>query len=123
MDSGIEVPPDQQDALAGLEHRLLHEVEIGFGIDDHWIGDGVNGWRDTNVRLQGPVVDQLLAFRERVGPFAGGKVQVTPLEIAEHQHVARPVAGGSGYRIEQRRGLRIAFECFVDRFVLFVRAS
>lgn len=33
----------------------------GFGIDDHWLGDGVNGWRDTNVRVQGPVVDQLLA--------------------------------------------------------------
>lgn len=35
----------------------------GFAIDDHWLGDGVHHdqWRDTNVRLQGPVVDQLLA--------------------------------------------------------------
>ena len=35
----------------------------GFAIDDHWQGDGLqeDQWRDTNVRIQGPVVDQLLA--------------------------------------------------------------
>ena len=33
----------------------------GFAIDDRWLGDGrhANQWRDTNVRLQGPVVTQL----------------------------------------------------------------
>ena len=35
VDAGVEVPTDQEDAFAGLEHRLLHQVEIGLGIDDH----------------------------------------------------------------------------------------
>ena len=34
VDSRIEVPPDQQDALLGLEHGLLDQFEIGFAIDD-----------------------------------------------------------------------------------------
>jgi cardiolipin synthase A/B len=35
----------------------------GFGIDDKWLGDGHSdhGWRDTNVRFEGPAVAQLLA--------------------------------------------------------------
>ena len=33
-DPGVEIPSNQQDALAGLQHRLLHQVEIGLGIDD-----------------------------------------------------------------------------------------
>jgi cardiolipin synthase A/B len=35
----------------------------GFGIDDGWQGDGRHPgqWRDTNVRVEGPVVDQLQA--------------------------------------------------------------
>lgn len=28
----------------------------GFGVRDDWTGDGVTGWRDTNVRFTGPVV-------------------------------------------------------------------
>lgn len=33
----------------------------GFGIDDRWLGDGTSegSWRDTNVRIEGPSVDQL----------------------------------------------------------------
>jgi len=33
----------------------------GFGIDDKWLGDGhtKGGWRDTNVRFEGPAVLQL----------------------------------------------------------------
>lgn len=33
----------------------------GFGIDDRWLGDGrtEGSWRDTNVRIEGPSVDQL----------------------------------------------------------------
>ena len=33
----------------------------GFGIDDRWMGDGKSEgcWRDTNVRIEGPAVDQL----------------------------------------------------------------
>lgn len=35
----------------------------GFGIDDRWLGDGrhPDQWRDTNIRLQGPAVNQLQA--------------------------------------------------------------
>jgi len=35
----------------------------GFGIDDKWLGDGVHGgaWRDTNVRFEGPAVEELRA--------------------------------------------------------------
>lgn len=35
----------------------------GFGIDDKWLGDGrtARGWRDTNVRFEGPAVRQLQA--------------------------------------------------------------
>lgn len=33
----------------------------GFGIDDRWAGDGRHpgSWRDTNLRLEGPIVNQL----------------------------------------------------------------
>jgi cardiolipin synthase len=35
----------------------------GFGIDDKWFGDGRTGnaWRETNVRFEGPAVQQLQA--------------------------------------------------------------
>lgn len=35
----------------------------GFGVDDKWFGDGRSkgGWRDTNVRFEGPSVRQLQA--------------------------------------------------------------
>ena len=35
----------------------------GFGIDDRWMGDGrqLGSWRDTNVRIEGPIVDELQA--------------------------------------------------------------
>jgi cardiolipin synthase len=35
----------------------------GFGIDDKWLGDGRSngGWRETNVRFEGPAVLQLAA--------------------------------------------------------------
>src|SRR5690606_18257134 len=44
MDARIEIPPDQQDPLPGLEHRLLHEIEIGLGVDDYV---GPPGHRET----------------------------------------------------------------------------
>ena len=45
----------------------------GFGIDDKWLGDGQTNlaWRDTNVRFEGPAVQQLLA------PFAAGWAEAT----------------------------------------------
>ena len=35
----------------------------GFGIDDRWLGDGQSSgcWRDTHVRIEGPIVDHLQA--------------------------------------------------------------
>ena len=57
-------------------HAAIHRAHIravvidgkvgftgGFGIDDKWLGDGHSGkgWRDTNVRFEGPAVAQLLA--------------------------------------------------------------
>ncbi len=45
----------------------------GFGIDDRWRGGGrrPGEWRDTNVRAEGPVVDQLQAA------FAGAWAEAT----------------------------------------------
>lgn len=58
--------------LYKVQHRMHIRAVIidgetaytgGFGIDDNWIGDGVHhgSWRDTNVRVRGPVVDELQA--------------------------------------------------------------
>lgn len=51
----------------------------GYGIDDTWDGDGrtEGHWRETNVRLEGPVVHQLQAaflehWRESTGSLLGG---------------------------------------------------
>src|SRR5690606_33561883 len=35
MDARIEIPTDQHNPPPGLQHRLLHQVEISFRIDDH----------------------------------------------------------------------------------------
>ena len=45
----------------------------GFGIDDKWLGDGRTngGWRDSNVRFEGPAVMQLQAT------FAAGWAEAT----------------------------------------------
>ena len=52
----------------------------GFGIDDTWNGDGrTDGhWRETNVRLEGPIVQSLQGafiehWREATGTLLGGK--------------------------------------------------
>src|SRR5690606_22880084 len=34
MDPRVEVPSDQQNAVPGLEHGLLDQIEIGLRIDD-----------------------------------------------------------------------------------------
>lgn len=51
----------------------------GYGLDDTWDGDGrtEGHWRETNVRLEGPVVHQLQAaflehWRESTGTLLGG---------------------------------------------------
>jgi cardiolipin synthase len=44
----------------------------GFGLDDKWLGNGLNGgWRETNVRFLGPAVAQLQAT------FAAGWAEAT----------------------------------------------
>jgi cardiolipin synthase len=52
----------------------------GFGIDDKWFGDGyTNGWRETNVRFEGPAVRQLeaafaAAWAEATGVLFTGRL-------------------------------------------------
>jgi hypothetical protein len=55
----------------------------GFGIDDKWLGDGRSngGWRDTNVRFEGPAVRQLeaafaAAWTEATGELLTGRITV-----------------------------------------------
>ncbi|HET8720813.1 MAG TPA: phospholipase D-like domain-containing protein [Nitrospira sp.] len=62
----------------------------GYGVDDTWNGDGrTNGhWRETNVRLEGPVVQHLQEafiehWREATSALLGGKdyLPYPPVEI------------------------------------------
>lgn len=53
----------------------------GFGFDDKWLGEGRagTGWRDTNVRMRGPTVLQLLeaaaaAWAEATGDLFTGRL-------------------------------------------------
>lgn len=56
----------------------------GFGIADHWIGDGVDtGWRDTNVRFTGPAVDKMqmafaVTWAEATGQLLTGHLFLGP---------------------------------------------
>lgn len=51
----------------------------GFGMADHWIGDGVrHGWRETNIRFTGPAVSQMqanfaIAWAEATGELLTGR--------------------------------------------------
>lgn len=52
----------------------------GFGIDDKWLGNGITdgGWRETNVRFEGPAVAQLqaafaAAWTEATGVMVTGR--------------------------------------------------
>ena len=62
----------------------------GFGVDDTWNGDGrtAGRWRETNVRLEGPIVQSLQEafvehWREATGVLLGGKeyFPYPPVEI------------------------------------------
>ena len=64
----------------------------GFGVDDTWNGDGrTDGhWRETNVRLEGPVVQNLQEafvehWREATGVLLGGReyFPYPPVEIKD----------------------------------------
>ena len=59
----------------------------GFGIDDKWLGDGHTdlAWRDTNVRFEGPAVDQLqaafvAAWAEATGELFSGRMPTVMCE-------------------------------------------
>jgi cardiolipin synthase len=51
----------------------------GFGVADHWIGDGVTeGWRETNVRFSGPAVAKMqtafaVTWAEATGELLTGR--------------------------------------------------
>jgi cardiolipin synthase len=107
-----DIPPDQLEALRALGarvepfrplrisslHLAQHRSHVraiiidgrvgwtgGFGIDDKWFGDGRTdgSWRETNVRFEGPAVQQLQAafaasWAEATGILYTGRPTVTP---------------------------------------------
>ena len=74
-DAGVEVAwfrPPRWNMLWKLQQRAHTRAVVvdgrvgftgGFGIDDRWRGSEhqPGGWRDTNLRVEGPIVDQLQA--------------------------------------------------------------
>ena len=86
----------------------------GYGIDDTWNGDGrtAGRWRETNVRLEGPVVQSLQEafiehWREATGVLLGGQAYLPypPVEIKDlpvHAQIVRssPLLGNDAmYRV------------------------
>jgi cardiolipin synthase A/B len=86
----------------------------GYGIDDTWNGDGrtAGRWRETNVRLEGPIVQSLQEafvehWREATGVLLGGKEYFPhpPVEVKDlpvHVQVVRssPLQGNDAmYRV------------------------
>lgn len=86
----------------------------GYGIDDTWNGDGrtAGRWRETNVRLEGPVVQSLQEafiehWREATSVLLGGKAYLPypPVEIKDlpvHAQIVRssPLQGNDAmYRV------------------------
>jgi cardiolipin synthase len=61
----------------------------GFGIDDKWLGDGHTngGWRDTNVRFEGPAVLQLQSA------FAAAWTEATGTLVTVRMKVQRETNG------------------------------
>jgi cardiolipin synthase len=61
----------------------------GFGIDDKWLGDGHTngGWRETNVRFEGPAVLQLQAA------FAASWAEATGVLVSGRHTVDRQEGG------------------------------
>lgn len=63
----------------------------GLGIDDRWLGDARNTkeWRDTQVRVTGPVVDQMQAIFSEDWTFTTGEI------LAGDQFYPRRNGGGT----------------------------
>jgi cardiolipin synthase len=86
----------------------------GFGVDDTWNGDGrTDGhWRETNVRLEGPIVQTLQEafiehWREATGALLGGQdyfpyppVEIKDLPVSAQIVRSSPLDGNeSMYRV------------------------
>jgi len=89
-------------------HRriLVIDGRIGFtgghGVSDAWTGDGrtKGHWRDTDARVEGPIVQQLQAafvesWRETTGDMLGDELYFPPLE--PHGNVNAQVVASSPF--------------------------
>jgi len=88
------IPPWRLLSLNNRNHQRIVVVDGevgftgGFGVSESWMGDGEQPerWRETNVRIEGPVVQQLQAafvqdWREATGVTLGGAGYFPPLEL------------------------------------------
>ena len=79
--------------LIAIDNRIGYTG--GFGVADHWIGDGVTeGWRETNVRFSGPAVAGMqaafaIAWAEATGELLTGHgflaAQAAPVDSSAAQ--------------------------------------
>ena len=106
-DSGVNVQIYRPLRFKGL-YKVPHRSHVrsividsrvgytgGFGVDDRWLGNGreKGQWRDTHVRLEGPVVDHLQA------PFIANWAECTgDLLFGEAVMEATEVPGGDSQR-------------------------
>ena len=88
---GAQPPQDHRRGRPGGHHR-------GLAIQDEWLGEARNEkeWRDTNARVEGPVVAQLQqAFAENWQETTGELLPASDFPTLEHVR-ARPGRGGRG---------------------------
>jgi cardiolipin synthase A/B len=106
------LPPWRLLSLNNRNHQRIVVVdgEIGFtggfGVSASWMGDGREGdhWRETNVRFEGPAVQQLQAafvqdWREATGVALGGADYFPPLlpkgDVTAQVVKSSPTSGAS----------------------------
>jgi cardiolipin synthase len=88
------IPPWRLLSLNNRNHQRIVVVDGevgftgGFGVSESWTGDGrqPDHWRETNVRFEGPAVQQLQAafvqdWREATGATLGGEDYFPALEL------------------------------------------
>ncbi len=88
--------PVAADSVTTRNHRKLVIIDGaiaitgGFGIRDDWMGDGVTGWRDTNVRFTGAAVrDAQQAFAESWQESGGALLPATDFPRAAADGTSR----------------------------------
>jgi cardiolipin synthase A/B len=88
--------PVAADSVTTRNHRKLVIIDGataitgGFGVRDDWMGDGITGWRDTNVRFTGPAVrDAQQAFAEAWQESGGALLPATDFPRAASDGTAR----------------------------------